>query len=233
MQEIIYKLLSESGYVKLNPLSDDRADLYSNNSKNDHIILAEYKPDEIVAFEAVDKTKEIVSLYKEQGSDKNLLKNTSLVISLKINNPNDHDILKNSILKVEENPFAFRKYVAVYSDDAISGIDLGKPVMPQIEAIVGDNDRFKAFEAGNGDSEYKFAIELFIKLPFMKVRNMQSVSIEEFINPLDSDENAEINKAYSETKDILMDTMLSDEDKIDQLLQHDSVSGLFRGDSSL
>ncbi|MGB2787635.1 MAG: ABC-three component system middle component 1, partial [Candidatus Saccharimonadaceae bacterium] len=189
MQEIIYKLLTESGYVKLNPLSDEKADLYSNNSKSDHIILAEYKPDEIVGFEAVDKTKEIVSLYKEQGNDKNLLKNTSLVISLKVNNPNDHDILKNSILKVEENPFAFRKYVAVYNDNAISGIDLTKPVMPQIEAIVGDDDRFKAFEAGNGDDEYKFAIELFVKLPFMKVRNMQSVSIEEFISPLNSDEN--------------------------------------------
>ena len=232
MQEIIYKLLSESGYVKLNPLTDDKADLYSNNLKSDHIILAEYKPEEIVGFETVDKTKEIVSLYKEQGDDKNLLKNTSLVISLKVNNPNDHDILKNSILKVEENPFAFRKYVAVYNDDAISGIDITKPVMPQIEAIVSNDDRFKAFEAGNGDDEYKFAIELFVKLPFMKVRNMQSVSIEEFISPLNLDQNAEINRVYAETGSILMDTTLSDEDKIDQLLRQDSVGALFRGDSN-
>lgn len=232
MQEIIYRLLIESGYVKLNPLSDDRADLYSNNSKNDHIILAEYKPDEIIGFETVDKTEDIVSLYKVQGNNKNLLKNTSLIICLKVNNPNDHGILKNSILKVEENPFAFRKYVAVYNEDAIFGIDLAKPVIPQIETIVGDDDRFKAFEAGNGDDEYKFAIELFVKLPFMKVRNMQSVSIEEFRSPLSSDENVEINKVYTETESILMDTTLSNEDKIDQLLQHGSVGALFEGDSS-
>jgi hypothetical protein len=225
MIDIISKLVLESGYSKLDPTSADKTDVYLNKANRDYIIVAEYDLQSLASFETSDKTREIMQKFEDARRDKDVYKNTSLIISVKLNSFSEYDLVKNTVLSVEENPYAFRKYVALYTKEGIKELSSATNAKSSVEAILLDEKRFGSFEDGKGDDEFKTALELFVKLPFLSVRNMPEIEMEQFKDPTQVAENILLRQIFDETRDVFdPEAYLSPEEEIEKLLENPLIS---------
>lgn len=224
MEEIVAKLLTESGYIKRNPTDTNPCDSYINRELHDCIIVCDYDIENLTNFKNSKKTKQVMDIFEETRTKEDIFKNTSLIITVKLNQFSDYELIKNIVLSVEENPYAFRKYVALYTKNGISGIDTNTDIKPQLETILLDADRFKDFEEGNTDDEFRTVTDLFIKLPFMSIRSMPAIELEDFSSPMDEPENKELTDIYASTAHVFEDSQnLSPEEQIDMLLQDELI----------
>ena len=224
MEEIIAKLLTESGYIKRNPTDTNACDAYLNRELHDCIIVCDYDLESLTNFKNSKKTKQVMDIFEETRTKEDVFKNTSLVIALKLNQFSDYELIKNIVLSVEENPYAFRKYVALYTQTGIDEIDAKSSVKAKLESILLDSDRFKDFEDGNTNDEFRTVLELFIKLPFMSVRSMPSIELEDFSNPMDKLENKTLTDIYASTAYVFEDNQnASPEEQIDLILKDELV----------
>jgi hypothetical protein len=223
MEKIISRLLIESGYVKQDPTEDRFFDAYINHDLKDCIIVCEYDVKSLANFSEATKTHEVMQIFEEVRNKEDIFKSTSLVMPLKLNDFKDYEVIKNIILDVEENPYAFRKYVALYTTQGIKGINAQGDLKKSLEATLLDADRFKKFEEDQADEEFRTVLELFVKLPFMSVRGIPSIELEEYSSPLDKAENAPLRDIFIATERILNDTSLSEDQQIAELLNNELV----------
>src|SRR5258708_24150949 len=206
METIISKLLAENGYVKRIPADSNVCDAYINHELQDCIIIYEYDIEDLANFNDSKKTKTVMKIFEETRQYENIFKNTSLVIPLKLSKFADYEVIKNIILSVEENPHAFRKYVALYTDTGINKLNVKSSLKKKLETILLDADRFKQFEEENADDEYRTVLELFVKLPFMNIRGIPSVELAEYSSPLELPENNELKDIFIKTVDVIEST---------------------------
>jgi hypothetical protein len=224
MESIISKLLLESGYVKRNPTDPNACDAYINNELQDCIIVCEYDVENLASFTDSKKTKSVMNIFDKTRQHENIFKNTSLVIPLKLTKFDDYELIKNIVLGVEENPFAFRKYVALYTMEGVKNLSTSGNLKKKLEDILLDPSRFKSFEEENADDEFRTVLELFIKLPFMSIRGISSIELADFSSPLEQPENSTLKSIFMETAHIFEGTAgLSIEDQINLLIESDLV----------
>lgn len=225
MEEVIGKLLSESGYVKRNPADPNFCDAYLNPDLKDCVIVCEYSLENLSNFNESKKTKDVMQIFQDAKQHADIFKNTSLVMPLKLNKFSDYDLIQNLILNVEENPYAFRKYIALYTAEGFENIKVTDGLKKKLETILLDSVRFKNFEDDKPDEEFRTILELFVKLPFMGVRGIPSIELPEYTSPLDISDNAELKNIYDATKGLFDEPIgLSLDEQIEELLQNDLIS---------
>lgn len=162
MHKILNKLLIENGF------NETSKNIY--NLKNiDSLIISEYTESDIINFFESKVTKNVLDKYngniKENPS---LRKNTSLLAYVKVENVKTSLAeLKNIIFNIEEDEYYFRKFVFFYTEEMLDSIDTEKNIKKQLNTIVdkGDIDRLR--EDCFTDLVYFFALQLFIKLPWL------------------------------------------------------------------
>lgn len=224
MEEVIGRLLAESGYVKRNPIDPNFCDAYFNHDLKDCVIVCEYNLENLANFNESKKTKNVMQIFEEAKQHADIFKNTSLIMPLKLSKFSDYDLIKNLILNVEENPYAFRKYIALYTVEGFKNIRASEGLKKKLEEILLDSERFKNFEDEKPDEEFRTILELFVKLPFMGVRGIPSVELPEYTSPFNTPDNTELKNIYEATKGIFSAPIgLSLDEQIDELLQDDLI----------
>lgn len=139
-----------------------------------------------------EKQLNYLQLLKESIHDKEVDKNSTLLICLKSESlPLEMDIYKK-ILAIEEDPYYFRKLVLPYTPQQLELLQ----AIDDYDSIVKDPDAFDVFrnecKAKNlTNSLYEIVSQLYIKLPFFKlpiVTETKNILLDEYINSLNENE---------------------------------------------
>lgn len=108
----------------------------------------------------------------KEGTSNTLQKNSALLITVKCTSLAALHDQQQQILMLEEDEYFFKKYVLLYTDACIAGLNVAGLVIPVLQDKVRDEANFNRY-AGEGYSaaldEYMVVLQLFIKLPFLKL----------------------------------------------------------------
>ena len=144
-------------------------------------------------------------------------KNTSLIYCVK------RDIKSNKLdelkVKIEDDPFYFKKYVFAYSE---AQSDEFKKLRKQhnwtinelIQTYIFDTENFSKFKK-NGDNEkiYKLVSELFIKIPINFETNGEIKSVSEYMLDIKKCNDDELDRL-----DNIIETLNSPQENMEQLV---------------
>jgi len=141
-------------------------------------VLADYGP------ESLTDIHKLFDIKKEGISD--IEKNTSLIICVLFDNyASDCQRYKNIMLQIEEDEYWFKKYLLPYTTQAVANFDLEIGITQQLNLVVNNDDNFKQFnEHIHSNESYFFAIQCFLKLPFLNLvigNDEQFVSIRQML----------------------------------------------------
>lgn len=183
----------------------------------------------------------IFNLYKimcldEDNYEKEMDKNTSILIILNEDKIKDKELMEKFINQWEEDPYYFRKYIFTYTDkDFIllkENLDesYGKNTVNTLNNIVKDADEFKKFKNKDNESIYKIVSKLFIKIPFLKIPEIDTEKLIELEDlELEIKENLVkkgliINDEYKIKADLIeeigaIDTKTYDLKKIEEIIK--------------
>lgn len=137
--------------------------------KWEYFIIWEYTTEELNIFFKSDITKKIVTNFKEiKKKEFDIEKNTSLIILLKVDDLKEDFLkLKNQIMVIEEDEYFFRKYIIIYDEKWESEIKTIK--ISEIDDEI-KNVNLEAFRQNPfWNPKNYLLIQIFIKLPFLKV----------------------------------------------------------------
>lgn len=180
MHKILENVLKDNNYVQTENL-----EIFSNSYES--FITQEYTIEEIADFFNCDKTNDLILRFK-YVEDK-VKRNTSLLLCVKVDNLKEiYNNYRNTIIRIEEDEYYFRKYVILYTDE-------GEEILNSIYKKTGiinyilyedskEKSMFEEFEKDMFFSDsYFIAIEIAIKLPFLNIprANARYESIEERI----------------------------------------------------
>ncbi|MGL2995171.1 ABC-three component system middle component 1 [Flavobacterium sp. TSSA_36] len=118
--------------------------------------------------------KNILEVYKKLVDTSGIAeieKNSSLIITVKCEDLEALSKLQQQILLIEENEYFFKKYVILYTEESISEL-LKKPTIDFLQDKLNDSGKFNKYSDFGYSSdlmEYMVVIQLFIKLPFLKI----------------------------------------------------------------
>jgi hypothetical protein len=137
--------------------------------KWEFFILEEFTKDQLVNFFKCEKTNSLIKEFKRISElNKSIKKNTSLLILLKVEKLEDFEELKNQIMKIEEDEYFFRKYIIIYDDIWEKELKKLNDINElNNELLVIDLDKFRKSSFEN--SKWYLIIQLFVKLPFLKL----------------------------------------------------------------
>ena len=155
-----------------------------------------------------------------QDNYKDMDKNTSLIYCVK------RDIKSNKLdelkVKIEDDPFYFKKYVFAYSE---AQSDEFKKLRKQhnwtinelIQTYIFDTENFSKFKK-NGDNEkiYKLVSELFIKIPIIPINfetNGEIKSVSEYMLDIKKCNDDELDRL-----DNIIETLNSPQENMEQLV---------------
>ena len=139
-----------------------------------------------------EKQLQYLKTLKDTIQDKEVDKNSTLLICFESEIlPLNSEIYKE-ILKIEEDPYFFRKLVLPYTQEQICFLD--NP--DEFGNIIKDTDKFEEFKVAckNRDltnSQYEIISQLYIKLPFFKlptVSNVKNIVLDEYKRSLSDEE---------------------------------------------
>jgi len=139
-----------------------------------------------------EKQLEYLKILKDVIKDKEVDKNSTLFICVESDKlPLNLEIYKE-ILRIEEDPYFFRKLVLPYTQEQIGFLD--NP--DEFGNIIKNTDKFEDFKVAckNRDltnSQYEIISQLYIKLPFFKlptVSNIKNIVLDEYKSSLSDEE---------------------------------------------
>ena len=147
---------------------DQGIELWNNN--NEFFIIQEYDVEELESsgdktqnFFTCEKTNQLISEF-EKIQDNKIKKNTSLFVSVKVNNIKEvYERFKNIAMRIEEDEYYFRKYIIFYTDKGRN--DLVQNNVDDLEESLFDKFEKDMFF----DDSYFIAMQLIIKLPFISL----------------------------------------------------------------
>ena len=147
-------------------------------------------------------------------------KNTSLIYCVKRDiNSDKLDELK---VKIEDDPFYFKKYVFVYNDAQADEfkklcMQYGQTASKLLQTYILDSENFNKFKK-NGDNEkiYKLVSELFIKIPIIPINfetNGEIKSVSEYMLDIKKCNDDELDRL-----DNIIETLNSPQENMEQLV---------------
>lgn len=160
----------------------------------EHFILMDYDEISFLNFFKSELTDNVISQFQELKDDK-IKKNTSIFILLKVDNLKDfYEQNINTIMKIEEDEYYFRKYVILYTETSLAAVLEYNNAKKLIEYISSEKDQeanmFEFFEKNMFfDESYFLAMQLVIKLPFISLPHA-----EQQYEPIETKINAVIEK---------------------------------------
>ncbi|MCE4067148.1 hypothetical protein LXM63_18755 [Chryseobacterium gleum] len=197
MEEIISKILNESGYTKVENATlqyytrEEKSYFFIVNISEAHFTSLKSK-ELIKENEQYKKVLDSFTAIVNSGEQITIEKNSSLIILVKCNNIESIEELQQQILLFEEDEYFFKKYVILYTDESIIQLT-DNPLVPSLREKVGNIELFNVFASigyKTNIAEYVVIIELFIKLPFLSLtedrEGFTSLS-EKITNTLDDD----------------------------------------------
>lgn len=123
-------------------------------------------------FFTCKKTEQLISEF-EKIQDNKMKKNTSLFITVKVENlEKEYERLKNIAMRIEEDEYYFRKYVIFYTEEGLNKLK------PNVEYLLDyinsespdEKSLFDKFEENMFfDDAYFVAMQLIVKLPFISL----------------------------------------------------------------
>lgn len=128
------------------------------------------------AFDTNDQYKAIMDGFKsmvEIGNPAALEKNSSLIVMVKCSSITALSDLQQQILLLEEDEYFLKKYVILYTEESIASLT-NTPIRATLLEKINNSGNFESFaSSGYQDdlAEYLLIMQLFIKLPFLVLRN--------------------------------------------------------------
>lgn len=168
MKEYIYDLFTQLGFQALRYEAIDLFTFTEESDKKVYWAVVEWENLEQIAEQSA-----IFSSCRELVNQPEIDKNLSLVILIKLNDIDRINAAKSAIIKVEENPYYFKKYVLHYADTEYEQIKTQqgeKTVLEFLTQQIVSADCFKTYK-----NEYRATIwqslvyRLALKLPFLPV----------------------------------------------------------------
>jgi hypothetical protein len=99
-------------------------------------------------------------------------KNSSLLILVESSNINDIERLQSQILLIEEDQYYVKKYVIIYTPDALTKIS-NFATNSQLQSALNNRTSFQSISSTGYNKEnedYILLLQLFIKLPFLTLK---------------------------------------------------------------
>ncbi|WP_348799159.1 ABC-three component system middle component 1 [Flavobacterium adhaerens] len=118
--------------------------------------------------------KRILDIYRrlvDTSGINEIEKNSSLIVTVKCEDLESLSKLQQQILLIEENEYFFKKYVILYTDQSISQLS-ENPTIEFLQEKLNDFEKFDKYSEEGYISElaeYMVVLQLFIKLPFLKL----------------------------------------------------------------
>lgn len=180
-------------------------------------------------FEKNSKYKSLLDWFNNQvlrGITNTIEKNSALFILVKCDNITAIEDYQQQILLLEEDEYFFKKYVIFYTEPAIKDLISADQLIPLLQEKVKDESNYNIF-ANNGYkneiAEYIVILQLFIKLPFLKlafdVENYKLLD-EKISNALGNDLERVFDDIVKNSKKIIATDFenIENENTIDELL---------------
>jgi hypothetical protein len=163
------------GYAK-NEASTAEVGVYLNEAMTQCYFVAQFDENDFIKYEEAAMTEKIVDLYSSfKDKQPSLARNSSLVVVVSCGSYQPSQDILNKIYAVEEDPFGMRKYVIAAHSETIS--QMAKIEYAELAEIVFNKSRFDLYKdrgLDNEDYQYMAAIQVFIKLPFLKITENES-----------------------------------------------------------
>lgn len=175
MERIIKQILSECAYVE----NTEEITFYSKEDKSFFFII-NISDEDFTLLKNKDFIKEnqqyktVMDGFKtiiNNGEQITIEKNSSLIVLVKCSSIEAIEDLQQQILLFEEDQYFFKKYVILYTDASISGLNT-TPLVPELRIKINDKTKFNRFATEGYKSEiaeYLVVMQLFIKLPFLNL----------------------------------------------------------------
>jgi hypothetical protein len=118
---------------------------------------------------------------KEAINKKSFDRNCNMLAVVKIADDFDES-LKNEILKIEENPYHFRKYVIYYKENELEELNKlmdGKDIFSFIKNGIGNSSMFEEFKHDQREfSGLGLFYRILIKMPFITIESYEGSPLE-------------------------------------------------------
>ncbi|MGN7894250.1 ABC-three component system middle component 1 [Bacillus sp. 22475] len=178
-------------------------------------------------LEEADYSAFLEYMKNEVFYNSNMEKNFSLLVCLNYNKEIDVEMQKD-IYEIEENPYDFKKYVLIYSDEQVQMLskELLLPKYRMLIPVEGiknvlnkiliDNARFYNFKNYMNDTVYDLITKIFIKLPFLSTEIGKEKQMENLQEKIKNKLDEELNELK---KDCITYGNLLEEDEEEQILK--------------
>lgn len=185
MKCLVKRILVEKDFIIDERILEDESSLLASrteNNKFDFLTVMFISKDEINR-ENIKKEieKYLLKIIDTQQSYVGLEKNLSLLVLLEVDSLEVSKEITSLIYDIEEDPYDFKKYVLVYTNEQVSLLESYKgtsevDIIPFINNILNNSTVFSKFK-NNEDSDdvliYDLVSKLFIKFPFLNIENNQ------------------------------------------------------------
>lgn len=171
MHSILKKTFLECDYQIINIDSDYK---FYGNLNQEYFMTIEYSVDELNNFFVTNKTDELLDYFEAAHSERmDVKKNTTLYILVETDNIEKfYNENKNTIFKIEEDQYYFRKHIIVYTKNGISNINTKRNISSQLNTVLMEEGRINNFVQNYyEDEEYFIAIQLISKIPFLVIQH--------------------------------------------------------------
>lgn len=180
MVQLLYSIFEEQGIKKIADdigcFSHENQSFFFNiNIQESELLLIKNTQ----SFYDNEDYKRILDVYKklvDTSGIPEIEKNSSLIITVKCEYLDTLSKLQQQILLIEENEYFFKKYVILYTEESITEL-LKKPNVSFLQETLNDSEKFEKYSDSGYSSdlmEYLVVIQLFIKLPFLKLTFSQN-----------------------------------------------------------
>lgn len=183
IQTLINQIFVESGF-------ENREGYYSRDNNQFYISLhlneTEFKSIENKnSIEDIQSYNALLKCFNElvqSGTSTSIEKNTSLLIFVKCESINALEVYKQQILLLEEDQYFFKKYVILYTENAISSINTDA-ILSDLESKLSSDEHYENYYNRGFITEleeYLFVLQLYIKIPFITLAdfNIQFQTLE-------------------------------------------------------
>ncbi|MFT5916964.1 MAG: hypothetical protein ACI81T_003477 [Bacteroidia bacterium] len=223
MTELLKEIFS-SGFSLVE--ENENFSYFNSEDKEHYFILAvdfeEFKKiKQEEAFSDISGFEQLKEYYETASTTQSntILKNSSLIITIKLPEKKAEKEIQKQILLVEEDEYNFKKYVILWTDDAISGMSDAS----QVHSIVSNSDWFQQYKSSEGSEYEKYwvAVQLYIKLPFMVYTSPLStlISLETRLGEELQDDIELVDVIHQNADTWNEEGFLDSEEKLDEILQ--------------
>ena len=159
IENIIQSVLVRTGYSSCEIV--EGLCLYGHNSKSDFWIIQDYVEDLLES-----KQGEAYHLFRQHQLEAGQERDASMLVLV---NLDDVDLKGETIVRIENDPFFFKKYVLCYSKKALEELDGLLKDGRKIEDLALDKSVFECLKNDSENSGYQLLYSIIHKLPMISV----------------------------------------------------------------